>query len=239
MTMYGQFCPVAKASEIFAERWTPLILRELLMGSHRFNELERGLPRISRTLLSQRLKSLEDVGLLVRKASETDGRMEYHLTQAGLDLYDVIERLGAWSHRWFNPLVDIDNLDPTLLMWDMHRRLVRDCLPDRQVVVQFDFSGDNVCSYWLVLEPGAPSVCWDPPGFEVDLLVECDSMTIHRIWLGYQSIEDALRRGTIRLDGPPELTRAFPGWLALSTFAGLPRLEQASVLPELTLAAPA
>ncbi|MDQ2682865.1 MAG: helix-turn-helix transcriptional regulator [Chloroflexota bacterium] len=239
MTTYGQFCPVAKASEIFAERWTPLILRELLMGSHRFNELERGLPRISRTLLSQRLKSLEDVGLLVRQPSENDGRPEYHLTQAGLDLYDVIERLGAWSHRWFNPLVDLDNLDPTLLMWDIHRRLNRECLPDRQVVVQFDFSGDNTGSYWLVLEPGEPSVCWDPPGFEVDLLVECDSMTIHRIWLGYQSIEDALRRGTVRLEGPQELTRAFPGWLALSTFAGMPRGDQMLNMEPQAAAAPA
>lgn len=222
MSTYGQFCPVAKASEIFAERWTPLILRELLMGSHRFNELERGLPKISRTLLSQRLRTLEEVGLLTRKA-DADGRPEYHLTQAGADLYDVIERLGAWSHRWFNPLVDLDNLDPTLLMWDIHRRLNEDTLPDRRVVVQFDFQGDNVGSYWLVLEPGAPSVCWDPPGFDVDLVVECDSMTIHRVWLGHQSMEDGLYRGALRLDGPHDLTRSFPSWLALSTFASMPR----------------
>jgi DNA-binding HxlR family transcriptional regulator len=224
MSTYGQFCPVAKASEIFAERWTPLILRELLMGSHRFNELERGLPRISRTLLSQRLRTLEEVGLLTRE-TDTDGRPEYQLTQAGLDLYDVIVQLGAWSHRWFNPLVDLDNLDPTLLMWDIHRRLNPDTLPERQVVVQFDFNGDNVGSYWLVLEPGAPSVCWDPPGFDIDLVVECDSMTIHRVWLGHQSMEDALHRGAVQLDGPSDLTRAFPTWLALSTFASMPRLE--------------
>jgi DNA-binding HxlR family transcriptional regulator len=228
MTTYGQFCPVAKASEIFAERWTPLILRELMMGSHRFNELERGLPRISRTLLSQRLRTFEEFGLLTRE-SDADGRPIYHLTPAGHGLYDVIVQLGAWSHRWFNPLVDLDNLDPTLLMWDIHRRLNLETLPSRQVVVQFDFQGDNTGSYWLVLEPGAPSVCWDPPGFEIDMIVECDSMTIHRIWLGYQSLEDAMSRGTVRLDGPSDLTRTFPSWLALSTFAGMPVSPEALV----------
>ncbi len=151
------------------------------------------------------------------------------MTQAGLGLFDVIVQLGAWSHRWFNPLVDVDNLDPTLLMWDMHRRLNLESLPAEQVVVQFDFHGDNIGSYWLVLEPGAPSVCWDPPGFEIDLTVECDSMTIHRVWLGHQSISDALSRGTINLEGPSELTRAFPSWLALSTFASMPSYLHQSV----------
>src|SRR5688572_13011678 len=188
MSTYGQFCPVAKAAEIFAERWTPLILRELLCGSHRFGELERGLPRISRSLLTQRLRTLEEVGLVERRAGPGGRVPEYHLTQAGQDLYDVIVRLGEWSQRWFNPLLDLDNLDPQLLMWDIHRRLNGDCLPTRRVVVQFDFRGDRAGSYWLLLEPGAPSVCWDPPGFEVDLVVAADTMAMHRIWLGHQSL---------------------------------------------------
>ena len=221
MTSYGQFCPVAKAAEIFAERWTPLILRELLLGSHRFGELEQGLPKISRSLLSQRLRSLEAVGLIERRPGRSGRGPEYHLTQAGEDLFDVIIRLGEWSQRWFSPLIDLKDLDPQLLMWDMHRRLHTDRLPDRRVVVQFDFRGDCTGSYWLVLEPGAPSVCWDPPGFEVDLRVETDTMALHRVWLGHQSLENALTRGDIALDGPRELTRAFPGWLALSTFAGV------------------
>ena len=123
MTRYGQFCPVAKASEIIAERWTPLILRELLCGSHRFSELEHGLPRISRSLLAQRLRFLENAGLVERRISRDSRSPEYHLTDAGQDLYEVIIRLGEWSHRWFNPLVDEDDLDPQLLLWDMHRRL--------------------------------------------------------------------------------------------------------------------
>lgn len=221
MTMYGQFCPVAKASEIFAERWTPLILRELLCGSHRFSELEHGLPRISRTLLSQRLRSLESVGLVERRIDSSGRTREYHLTQAGGDLFDVIIRLGEWSHRWFNPLLDLDDLDPQLLLWDMHRRLHTDRLPDRRVVVQFDVRGARTGSYWLVLEPDAPSVCWDPPGFEVDLIVDADTLALHRVWLGHQSLANALASGEVALDGPRELTRAFPEWLALSHFAGI------------------
>jgi DNA-binding HxlR family transcriptional regulator len=228
MSTYGQFCPVAKAAEIFAERWTPLILRELLSGSHRFNELERGLPRISRTLLTQRLRTLEEVGLVERRVGSGGRTPEYHLTQAGEDLFDVIVRLGEWSQRWFNPLLDLDNLDPQLLMWDIHRRLNSESLPSRQVVVQFDFRGDRTGSYWLILEPGAPSVCWDPPGFEIDLVVAADTMALHRVWLGHQSLANALRSGEVALDGPRELTRAFPEWLALSTFAGVERAPVAA-----------
>ncbi len=231
MSTYGQFCPVAKAAEIFAERWTPLILRELLCGSHRFNELERGLPRISRSLLTQRLRTLEEVGLVERRAGPGGRVSEYHLTRAGEDLFDVIVRLGEWSHRWFNPLLDLDNLDPQLLMWDIHRRLNTDCLPTRQVVVQFDFRGDKTGRYWLILEPGAPSVCWDPPGFDVDLVVAADTMALHRVWLGHQSLANALRSGEVVLEGPRELTRVFPDWLALSTFAGVERAPVVAVRP--------
>ena len=219
MTRYGQFCPVAKAAEIFAERWTPLILRELLCGSHRFNELERGLPKISRSLLSQRLRYLEDVGLVERRPTVGARAAEYHLTEAGRDLYDVIVRLGEWSHRWFDPLIDEADLDPSLLMWDMQRRLNLDRLPDRRVVVQVDFLGACRESRWLLLEPGAPSVCWDPPGFDVDLVVRADTLALHRVWLGHLRFADALRGGLIELDGPRELVRAFPDWLALSLFA--------------------
>ncbi len=223
MAKYGQFCPVAKAAEIFAERWTPLILRELLCGSHRFNELEHGLPRISRTLLTQRLRSLEDAGIVQRRSTANRRGSEYHLTPAGMELYDVIIRLGEWSHRWFNPLLDLDDLDPQLLLWDMHRRLYRDRLPDRRVVLQFDFRGARTASYWLILEHKDSSVCWDRPGFEVDLLVTVDTLALHRVWLGHQSLGNALQHGHVRLDGPMDLVRAFPNWLALSMFATVQR----------------
>jgi DNA-binding HxlR family transcriptional regulator len=221
VTRYGQFCPVAKASEILAERWTPLILRELLCGSHRFSELEHGLPRISRSLLAQRLRFLESAGLVERRITRDSRSPEYHLTAAGQDLYDVIIQLGEWSHRWFNPLLDEGDLDPQLLVWDMHRRLHKDSLPDRRVVVQFDFTGETSGSYWLILEPKESSVCWDPPGFEVDLTVRTDTLAMHRVWLGHQSFADALSKRQIELDGARELVRAFPDWLALSHFASV------------------
>lgn len=221
MSTYGQFCPVAKASEIFAERWTPLILRELLCGSHRFNELERGLPRISRSLLTQRLRSLEAAGLVDRRPNQHGHGSEYHLTTAGEELFDVIVRLGEWSHRWFDPLLDPDNLDPQLLLWDIHRRLNLETLPDHQVVVQFDFRGDRDARHWLVLEPGAPSICWDHPGFEVDLYVNSDTVALHRVWLGHRTFATAIRDGDIELFGEPALARAFPTWFALSMFAGV------------------
>ena len=136
----------------------------------------------------------------------------------GEDLCDVIIRLGEWSHRWFNPLIGEDVLDPQLLMWDIHRRLNTERLPDRRVVVQFDFSGAQTGSYWLILEPGEPSVCWDPPGFEVDLVVRADTLAMHRVWLGHQSCADALARAPDRAGGP---ARARPG---------LPRLARAQLL---------
>lgn len=223
MTRYGQFCPVAKASEILAERWTPLILRELLLGSHRFSELENGLPRISRSLLIQRLRYLESVGLVERRVEEGARSGEYHLTDAGRDLLDVIVRLGEWSARWFNPLLEEEDLDPQLLVWDIHRRLDIERLPDHRVVVQFDFYGAATGRYWIVFEPGAPSVCWEPPGFDVDLTVRADTLAMHRVWMGQQSFADALGRGQIELDGLRDLARAFPDWLELSVFATVPR----------------
>jgi DNA-binding HxlR family transcriptional regulator len=233
MTKYGQFCPVAKAAEIIAERWTPLILRELLMGSNRFNQLERGLPRISRSLLAQRLRFLEGAGIVERRLVPGDRSPEYHLTAAGRDLYEVIYHLGEWSQRWFDPIIEEDALDPQLLMWDMHRRLNQEQLPGRRVVVQFTFTGAAPGNYWLILEPGDPSVCWDPPGFPIDLMVRADTRTMHRVWLGHQALADALRKGQIEIEGPRELVAAFPDWLALSVFAATERAYE----PELAVPA--
>ncbi|MGH2604667.1 MAG: winged helix-turn-helix transcriptional regulator, partial [Dehalococcoidia bacterium] len=188
---------------------------------HRFNELEHGLPRISRTLLTQRLRALEEAGIVERRAVDSSRVREYHLTPAGKELFDVVIRLGEWSHRWFNPLLDLDNLDPQLLLWDMHRRILSDRLPERRVVVQVDFHGARTARHWLLLERKQPTVCWEHPGFEIDLLVTADTLTLHRVWLGHQSMANALQRGQVALEGPPALVRAFPNWLALSMFAAI------------------
>jgi DNA-binding HxlR family transcriptional regulator len=229
MPIYRQFCPVAKASEIFAERWTPLILRELLMGSHRFSEIEAGVPRISKSLLTQRIRFLERAGLIVRRPS-ADGRVsEYHLTLAGKELYGVVEQLGVWGQRWANLEIGPDDLDPNLLMWDMRRRINLDRLPDRRIVVQFDFTGSRSGSYWLILERDEVSVCLDYPGFEPDLFVIADTLAIHNVWMGHLSFDAALRNRLVRIDGPRELAHAFPGWLALNMFAHIPPVPDSTI----------
>jgi DNA-binding HxlR family transcriptional regulator len=221
---YGQFCPVAMAAEIFAERWTPLIIRELMCGSHRFNELEHGLPRISKSLLVQRLRVLGQAGLVEHRLSERGRGSEYHLTPAGNELGQVVMALGEWGQRWAVSDIEQRHLDPDLLMWDLHRRMHADRLPDQRVVVRLDLRGAFTKSYWLVLENGESSICWGDPGFDVDLLVTADTLAFHRVWMGRLGFTEAVRDQLIQLDGPRDLVQRFPDWLALSVFANVPRV---------------
>jgi DNA-binding HxlR family transcriptional regulator len=231
MAAYGQFCPVAKASEILAERWTPLIVRELLLGSRRFSELEWGLPGIPRALLVRRLRLLEKVGVLVRQTSDKGRTTEYHLTQAGEELMDVVLRLGEWGQRWANDEVAKDEIKPALLMWDMRRRIKIDLLPNRRVVVEVDFLGVQPGKYWLVLSPRDDiAVCLIHPGFDVDLRVLADAMAMHQIWLGRLSFAEALSRELVVLDGPADLVKAFPSWLSLSVFAHIAPARQIAAI---------
>ncbi len=238
MKGYGQFCPVAKAAEIFAERWTPLVLRELVCGSHRFSDLHRGVPLMSRTLLAQRLQQLENAGI-VRSVARTKGRgREYSLTPAGEEFRPLIEGLGEWGQRWARTHIDADDLDPGLLMWDIHRRLNVERFPDRRVVVRFDFHGvprvaRSPNTFWLILERPNVDVCLKEPGFEVDLVVDADLAALTKVWMGDVRLDDMRRAGLIRLVGFRELVRAFPAWLALSGFAGIerPRAVGARSLP--------
>ncbi len=227
MHRYGQFCPVAKAAEIFAERWTPLIMRELLMGSTRFNELERGLPRISRSVLSQRLKQLERDGLIDRRIAPGSSSPEYFPTRVGQGLYDVIMLLGEWGARWLSEDIAPEDLDPDLLLWDMHRRIDTEQLPEGRVVVRFDFTGLFNQSNWLLLEREDVSVCYVDPGFDVDLVITTDTMALHRIWAGHQTFAHALRSRELQMDGPRDLVRQFPEWLQLSVFSHVPRARAA------------
>jgi DNA-binding HxlR family transcriptional regulator len=222
MRGYGQFCPVAKAAEIFAERWTPLIMREILMGSSRFNELERGLPKISRSVLSQRLKQLEQHGLIERRVGKHSGAAEYVPTPVGSGLFDIIMLMGEWGARWLTEDVNPSDLDPDLLLWDMHRRIDLDRLPPERIVVRFDFTGLFTQSNWLILDRQEVSVCYNDPGLEVDLVVTTDTLALHRIWSGHQSFDNALRSGHVQIDGPRDLARQFPTWLKLSVFAHVP-----------------
>lgn len=222
MKPYGQFCPIAKAAEVLEERWTLLIIRELLLGSRHFNQLKNGVPRISRSVLAARLRSLQRSGLVIRHSRDGGRGTSYELTPAGRELYPIIMQIGEWGQRWVNHDVGPADIDTDLVMWDMHRRIHLDRLPEERVVVQVDCVGASRSHYWLVLERPEPSLCLHDPGFQIDLIVTADALALHRVWIGRLAIADAIQQDLIRLEGHAALCRAFPSWLRLSTFAHIP-----------------
>jgi DNA-binding HxlR family transcriptional regulator len=223
---YGQFCPIALAAEVLAERWTPLVIRELLCGSVRFNDLQRGVPRMSSSLLAQRLKALQFSGLIERRRG--DSGWEYHLTPAGHELFPVVEKMGLWAQRWLrHELVASAKLDPDLLMWDIRRNVVSKIpADDRRRVTEFQLSGvpSNKRRYWLIFEQGHADLCYKPPGFDIDLTVQSSLRTLTEIWLGHVGIEEAVRTERLRLEGSRRDISAFRSWFALSMFAPAGRL---------------
>lgn len=223
MHRYQQYCPVARASEILADRWTPLIVRELILGSHRFNEIERGLPGISRSLLASRLRTLQDCGVVERLPGVHASAAEYHLTEAGRDLKSTIEALGAWGVRWAFGDPRPEELDAGLLVWKIHQRINRELLPARRTVIEFDFTGPRGRRVWLLLEPREVSVCVTPPGFDADVIVHADLASFYRVWLGHTEYDVALRCGAVVVDGAPALAKQLPRWLMWSPFARLIR----------------
>jgi DNA-binding HxlR family transcriptional regulator len=223
---YGQFCPIAKAMELFDQRWTMLVMREVVTGSSRFNQIRRGVPKISPALLSTRLRQLQRAGLI--KRFDTHGHISYEPTAAGRELGEVLETLGRWGTRWIGELGDED-LDPHLLLWDMHRRVDVSEMPLRRVVVEFVFTDveGHAGRWWAVLkrtdreEP--VDVCDEDPGFGVDLQVTTALRTLTEIWRGDRSWTRALRDDEVTVAGPRVLAQALPRWFTLSMFAGVPR----------------
>ncbi|MFI9580618.1 winged helix-turn-helix transcriptional regulator [Streptomyces sp. NPDC052236] len=220
---YRQFCPVAKAMELLDERWTLLIIRELIVGSRHFNELRRGVPRMSPTLLSKRLHQLTRAGVVEKR---TDGKdVRYALTAAGQELRPVVEALGVWGTRWIGQIGDED-LDPKLLLWDIHRNIDRAAVPDGRTVVRFSFPdvpADVAREWWLMITPDGADVCDADPGFAVTVTVTANLRRLIEIWRGDVAWSDALRIGTLRVDGPEAARRAVPWWFTLSPFASVPR----------------
>jgi DNA-binding HxlR family transcriptional regulator len=226
MSGYGQFCPVAKASEVLAARWTPLVVRELLCGSHRFNELQRGVPLMSRSLLAKRLRDLELAGVIERRPSGDGRGSEYHLTEAGEELRPIIMGLGEWGQRWARSKVSRADLDPRLLMWDMQRNIETEALPPHRVVVRFRFTdvGPGLPRVtWLILDGDQADVCYKDPGFEVDLVVAGRLRALVAVWMGDSSMSAVIRARELLVEGPQDLVRAFPGWLRRSIFASVDR----------------
>lgn len=220
---YNQFCPVSMAAEIVCSRWTLLVIRELVLGSTRFNELRRGVPSMSPALLSKRLKELESAGIVARVALEGEqGVYEYRLTEAGWELRPIIEAIGVWGHRWVTTEATLKQLDANLLMWDIRRNINTDPMPPRRCTIQFIFNDRSTSerNYWLVVEPGKDvDLCLLDPGFEVDLYVSTDLRTMTEIWLGYTGVGAAFENGRILLTGSSSLCANLRAWLKLSTFA--------------------
>jgi DNA-binding HxlR family transcriptional regulator len=218
MPDYGQFCPVSRGAEIFAERWTPLIVRELLNGSHRFSELQLGLPRISRNLLTQRLDALVHAGVIERRPTARGRGFTYHLTPAGEELRPVVEALGAWGYRWAGTELPRRQLDPVLLMWFIKRRVQVQAVRRARTVVRFDFR-QPPRSFWLRIEPPAVDLCFFDEGFDVELTVEADLAALTAVWLGRRRLADAIAADAVRLEGDEDARRLFDGWFGLSPFA--------------------
>ena len=228
---YKQFCPVAMAAEVLCTRWTVVLLRELVAGSTRFNDLRRGVPRMSPALLSKRLKDLEEAGIVARVASRAEpGVLEYHLTPAGRELEGVIMAIGKWGQHWVEAQLSLENLDPSLLMWDMRRNLDPTPMPDRRCVIHFIYPEQPSARryWWLVIEPDAEvDLCSVDPGFDVDLYVTVDLRTMTAIWMGLTTVGDSLAREKLTLTGDRHLAKDMQAWLGLSPFASEKKLATA------------
>jgi DNA-binding HxlR family transcriptional regulator len=220
---YNQFCPVAMAAEILCTRWTVLLLRELVAGSTRFNDLRRGVPRMSPALLSKRLKDLEAAGIVTRaRVPGEAGVFEYCLTEAGHGLAPVVQALGAWGQAWIQTETSLEKLDPNLLMWDIRRNIDTRPMPRRRTVIQVIFSGLPAArkNWWLVVQPGEEvDLCSVDPGFDVDLYLSTDLRTLTEIWMGYIPIARAQGQGRLTITGDRQIEAKMKSWLTLSPFA--------------------
>jgi DNA-binding HxlR family transcriptional regulator len=216
---YGRYCPVAMGSEVLADRWTPLIVRELILGNTRFNDIARGLPGISRSLLVQRLRHLERMGVLDLWPSPTGKGNEYHLTPAGKDLEDVILALGRWAVQWLFDDLRPEDVTAVNLLWWMHRRIDEGQLPATRVVVEFVHTAPTPTRIWMVLDRGEASVCLHHPGFEPDLVVTSTTPALAEVFAGLATWTGALASGAVTIEGPPTLARRFPKWFLWSPFA--------------------
>ncbi len=230
MPNYGQYCPVARAAEILADRWTPLIVREMMAGASRFTELARGLPGISRSLLAERLRHLERAGVVERREEDGGRSVGYRLTLAGQGLRPLVSELGEWGARFaFGPPRD-DELDPQLLLRWVARRMNREVLPVCRAVVQWDFAGARQGRYWLVIEPADVSLCLRDHGFGPDLLVTADTAAMYEVFAGFRPLEDVIEDGLVRLEGDPELAHSFPRWMGYSPAAHVVSLHRSGAV---------
>jgi DNA-binding HxlR family transcriptional regulator len=217
MWTYGQYCPLAHALEVLGDRWTMLIIRDLMKGIRHFNELERGLPGISRGLLSKRLQKLAQAGLIEKRQQVGRRSTEYHLTEAGHALEEAVYALWFWGKEWVFGEPSLEELNSPLLMWRMHKEVNTEYLPAERVVIQFDFYGAETSSYWLVLKPDDVSLCLTDPGFGIDVVVNADLVTFFKVWAHHMDYAEAIRDDRITVEGTPRQIDTFPKWFAWCT----------------------
>ena len=211
---YGQFCPVAKAAEVLGEKWTILILRELLYGTCRFNEFQRAISGISPTMLNKRLKELEAHGLVNKDDHE------YHLTQAGLELGPLLRQYAVWGMRWARGDISDSELDVELLMWDIRRRIKTEFLPPEGCLIHVHIDElESQADWWLQVADNEVALESTEPGAEVDLLIQADLQSLTRLWLGDTSLHRALTQRRLVLKGRPIMIRAIEQWLPLASYA--------------------
>ncbi len=216
MPDYGDYCPIQMASEVIADRWTPMIVRELVLGNTRFNDIGRAMPGMSRSLLVQRLRHLEKKGVVETWPSPTGRGSEYHLTAAGKDLERVIDALGRWAIEWLFDDMRPHDVPPTTLMWWMHRRVNTANFPPHRTVIEFRHTAPKAQTIWFVLDRGDVSVCHQHPGFEVDLVATATTADFADVFQGYRSWQEAVAEERVDVQGPPRLTNALPKWFLWS-----------------------
>jgi DNA-binding HxlR family transcriptional regulator len=217
MRAYGQYCPVARTAELFAERWTPIIVRNLLNGCRTFTEIRQGAPGIPTALLAQRLHTLERNGIVVREPAPSGRGASYQLTDKGRELKVVCDAMGQWGARWLE--IEPHHMDPAYVLWATTKLVDVDKLPNRTVVVRFDMRDRPQQHYWMVLRRPQPELCTNPTGYAEDILARTDSACLIDIHLKRTTHHAALRAGRLALDGPPQLTRAFLSWIRPSPYA--------------------
>ncbi len=216
---YGQFCTVSRGAEALCQQWTPLIVRELLCGSKRFNDLHRGVPRMSTSLLVQRLRYLEEIGVVRRSAG---GKVrDYSLTEAGEELRPIVMALGHWGARWIGSRLRDDQLDAGFLMWDIRRFVQLPEFPPHPVVIHFAFrdARPGEGRWWLVVEQGTSDLCRDDPGRELTLIVDCTVRALTEVWTGDRTPLEVLRTQELRVDGAARDAAQLWRWLGTSVFA--------------------
>jgi DNA-binding HxlR family transcriptional regulator len=222
MIAYSTYCPIAKAAEILTERWTLLLLRDLLLGARRFNDFRRSIPLMTPAILSKRLRTLQEVGVVQRIKSAKAGGWEYRLTEAGTELKPLLDVAGEWGQRWARSKLPQGEMHPSTLIWDIHRFLKTNHLPAQRTVLQVEFTDlTKMRLWWLVTQAGGVDVCLEDPGHEIDMTIQCTLLTLTQVFMGDLGIDRARALGKLKLAGNPQLVRSMPRWFGLMPFSSV------------------